>query len=188
MNPHDLRKWAIESFVQFATPGQWAGIINNTIRYKKGIQRSTIGWFHTRSHTRFTHANNSLTSIISLAIQNAARPRALNHWCVLRAGWSLEMRALELLDGVGEVQHLRVQLPDESLQLVHGVEHFHALGVGVEAHLEGSRHGGHPASIATYNCIIITWIFRRYSKSSDWQRWDKSYLNLSLASSKLSAT
>lgn len=57
------------------------------------------------------------------------------------------MRALELLDGVGKMQHLGVQLPDQRLELVDGVQHLHAFGVGVEADLEWSRHGGHPASI-----------------------------------------
>lgn len=64
------------------------------------------------------------------------------------------MRVLELLDGVGKVQHFGVQLPDESLQLVDGVEHFHALRVRVEAHLEGTRHGGHPASASKSHALV----------------------------------
>lgn len=67
-------------------------------------------------------------------------------------------RAAQLLDGVGQVQDLGVHLVDQSLQLVHGIEDFDALGVRVEAHLEGRD-------------MVLT------------QR-----RNLSLASSKLSAT
>lgn len=37
-----------------------------------------------------------------------------------------------------------VELVDERLELVDGVEHLHAAGVGVEAHLEGPRHVRHP--------------------------------------------
>lgn len=71
----------------------------------------------------------------------------MNHGSVLRAGCLLEARVLELLDGVSEVQHLGVELPDERLQLIHGIQHFYALRVWVEAHFEGSRHGRHPASV-----------------------------------------
>ena len=163
VNAHRLRKWAIGSSVQFPRPGQWAGIINNTIRYKKEFNEVPSDGFHSRSHIRSTHANNSLTSIISLAIQNAARPRAMNHGSVLRAGWLLEVRVLELLDGVGEVQHLGVELPDQRLQLVHGVQHLHALRVRVETHLEGSRHGRHPASVEVKGGLVYLLLILHYT-------------------------
>lgn len=56
------------------------------------------------------------------------------------------MRSLKLLDGVGKMQHLCVELPDERLELVHRVQDFYALRVRIETNLEGSRHGGYPAS------------------------------------------
>lgn len=60
VNAHRFRKWAIGSSMQFPRPGQWAGIINNTIRYKKGIQRSTIGWFsQSLTHTLHTRQQQS---------------------------------------------------------------------------------------------------------------------------------
>lgn len=55
-------------------------------------------------------------------------------------------RAAQLLDSVGQVQDLGVHLVDQSLQLVHGVEDLDALGVRVEAHLEGTGHGADPAT------------------------------------------
>lgn len=53
---------------------------------------------------------------------------------------------LQLVDGRVEMKHLQVELGDEVLHLVHGVQHLHPLGVGVESHLVGSGHGGHPTS------------------------------------------
>lgn len=58
---------------------------------------------------------------------------------------ALDCRRLQLVDGVGQVEHLGVELVHEGLQLVHGVQHLDAPRVRVEAHLEGSRHVGHPA-------------------------------------------
>jgi len=55
-------------------------------------------------------------------------------------------RASQLGDGVGQVQDLRVHLVHQGLQLVNGVQNLDALGVRVEAHLEGTRHGADPAT------------------------------------------
>ena len=61
------------------------------------------------------------------------------------AGGALDCGRLQLVDGVRQVEHLSVELVDEGLQLVHGIQHLDAPRVRVEAHLEGSRHVGHPA-------------------------------------------
>lgn len=43
------------------------------------------------------------------------------------------------------MQHLGVELMHQGVQLVDGVEHLDAARVRVEAHLEWTRHGRHPA-------------------------------------------
>lgn len=43
------------------------------------------------------------------------------------------------------MQDLCVELGDQRVQFIDGVEDLDALGVRVESHLEGARHGGDPA-------------------------------------------
>lgn len=50
------------------------------------------------------------------------------------------------MNGIGQVQDLRVHLVHQGLQLVHRVEDLDALGVWVEAHLEGAGHAADPAT------------------------------------------
>lgn len=52
----------------------------------------------------------------------------------------------QLVNGIGQVQNLRIHLMDQCVQLVHGVQDLDALGVWVEAHLEWTRHGADPAT------------------------------------------
>lgn len=109
--------------------------------------------------------------------------------CTAGKGYSLEVRAFELLEGVGKMQHLGVELPDKRLQLVHGVEDFHTLRVRVEAHLEGSRHGRHPTSMVKISSLISNSIYlHNQTMYLIIQFIFLYYLNFSLASSKLSAT
>ena len=62
-------------------------------------------------------------------------------------GWvGLAEGLAELVDGVREVQHFGVELRHQRLELVDRVQHLDALCVWVESHLEGSGHGGHPAT------------------------------------------
>lgn len=131
-------------------PGNELGTINNKVQ--KEFNEVPSDGFHTLTHAQH---DNSLTSIISLAIHEAASPRALIWLKKLWAG-SFELRSPHFVDSVSEVQHLCVQLPDEGIQLLHGVEDLDALCVRVEADLEWSRHGGHPASASTkYNRYIL---------------------------------
>lgn len=55
-------------------------------------------------------------------------------------------RLLQLFDCVRQVHHFCSEMCDERLQLFDGVklDNLDGLCVWIEAHLEGSRHGGHP--------------------------------------------
>lgn len=59
-----------------------------------------------QSHTLHTRQQQSYNYTISLAIQHESSALVEE---------SLEVRTLELLDGVSEVQHLGVELPNERL-------------------------------------------------------------------------
>lgn len=52
----------------------------------------------------------------------------------------------QFVDGIRQVQDLGVELCHECVQLVYRVQDLNALRVRVESNLEGSRHGGHPAT------------------------------------------
>lgn len=52
----------------------------------------------------------------------------------------------QFADRVCQVQDLCVELGDQRVHLLHGVEHLDGLRVRVEAHLEGSRHARHPSA------------------------------------------
>lgn len=58
---------------------------------------------------------------------------------------ALTERLAQFVNGVRQVQDLSVELGDQCVQLVHGVEDFDALSVRVESHLERAGHGWHPA-------------------------------------------
>lgn len=60
--------------------------------------------------------------------------------------WNRLEGATHLRDGVAQVQDFGVHLLDEGLQFIDGVEDLNTFGVGVEADLEGARHGGDPAT------------------------------------------
>lgn len=55
-------------------------------------------------------------------------------------------RTPQLLNSIGQMKNLRVHLVHQCLQFVHRVENLNALGVRVETHLEGTRHGAHPTA------------------------------------------
>lgn len=77
---------------------------------------------------------------------------------------ALKKRLLQLLYGVGQVHHLRSQLRHESLQLFDRVQlnDLDALGVGVEADLEGARHLGHPLA------ELLLSVFEALGDEVDW--------------------
>lgn len=65
---------------------------------------------------------------------------------VVWASQNLTARLLELANGIGQMQQFGVHLWNERFQFVHRVQDLNAFGVWVEAHLEWTRHGRHPAT------------------------------------------